>query len=204
MFSEFLLRVSGKDIVYGFGKQLGASDEEIIMLRGKLDLRHEFMVGLFKLTWVESGESWYFRGGIAHANGEIMIEGVWQDQFAKTDTFRLSTKEANVYFDKGASQIPPGPGSKKAHKQCACNVENGHVILTPASGKKECKRCHDTCKMCSGIAFNECTTCKPLTGYPKALSMNLVSGICKIGCESGSYPVLDPKTPGLSSCKGCH
>jgi hypothetical protein len=137
-------------------------------------------------------------------NGEIMIEGVWQDRFAKTDTFRLSTKEANVYFDKGASQIPPGPGSKKAHKQCACNVENGNVLLTPASGKKECKRCHDTCKMCSGIAFNECTTCKPLTGYPKALSMNLVSGICKIGCESSSYPVLDPKTPGLSQCKGCH
>lgn len=57
MFSEFLLRVSGKDMVYGFGKQLGASDEEIIILRGKLDLRHQFMVGLFRVTWMDSGES---------------------------------------------------------------------------------------------------------------------------------------------------
>jgi hypothetical protein len=57
VYSEFLLRVSGKDMVYGFGKRLGASDEEIIMLKGKLDLLHQFMVGIFTVTWMDSGES---------------------------------------------------------------------------------------------------------------------------------------------------
>jgi hypothetical protein len=204
VYSEFLLRVSGKDMVYGFGKKLGASDEEIIMLKGKLDLRHKFMVGLFTVTYVDSGETYYFRGGITHAGGEVLVEGVWQDRGAGTDTFRLTTKEANVYFNKGTSQIPPGPGSKKAHKQCACDVENGAVLLIAASGKNECKRCHHTCKMCYAVAYNQCTSCKPYTDYPKAHSVSLVSGICEIGCESGSFRVPDPKTPGLSLCQSCH
>ena len=144
------------------------------------------------------------RGGIAHTGEEIMIEGVWQDRGTGTDTFRLSTKESNVYFNKGASQIPPGPGSKKSHKRCACDVENGAVLLTTASGKKECMRCHRTCKMCSEVAYDQCISCKPWTDYIRADSVNLVSGICKIGCETGAFGVLNPKTPGLSLCEDCH
>ena len=43
-------------MVYGFGKQLGASDEEIIMLKGKLDLRNKFMVALITITTFGTGE----------------------------------------------------------------------------------------------------------------------------------------------------
>jgi hypothetical protein len=43
-------------MLYGFGKQLGASDEEIIMLKGKLDLRHKFMVALITITFIDTGE----------------------------------------------------------------------------------------------------------------------------------------------------
>jgi hypothetical protein len=56
VFSEFLVKVSAKDMLYGFGKQLGASDEEIIMLKGKLDLRHEYMVALITITFIDTGE----------------------------------------------------------------------------------------------------------------------------------------------------
>jgi hypothetical protein len=50
------VKVSAKDMLYGFGKQLGASDKEIIMLKGKLDLRHEYMVALITLTFIDTGE----------------------------------------------------------------------------------------------------------------------------------------------------